>query len=57
MKNRKVWLYLIAVGAIVLLSFFGKDGSTAIVTLTGLYFGANVSQKYVKDGQSNKNVD
>lgn len=57
MKNRKVWLYIIAVGAIVLLSFFGKDGSTAIVTLTGLYFGANVSQKYVKDGQSNKNVD
>lgn len=55
MKNRKVWLYLIAVGAIVLLSFFGKDGSTAIVTLTGLYFGANVSQKYVKE--SNKNVD
>lgn len=45
MKNRKVILYIIGVVAIVLLSFFGKDGATAIVTLTGLYFGANVSQK------------
>lgn len=45
MKNRKVWLYLIAVAAIILLNFFDKDGSSAIVTLTGLYFGANVGAK------------
>lgn len=45
MRNRKVWLYIIAVAAIVLLNFFEKDGSSAIVTLTGLYFGANVGAK------------
>ena len=45
MKNRKVILYIIGVAAILLLSFCGKEGATAIVTLTGLYFGANVSQK------------
>lgn len=46
MHNRKVWLYLVAVAAIVLLNFFEKDGSSAIVTLTGLYFGANVGAKF-----------
>lgn len=53
MHNRKVWLYLIAVAAILLLNFFEKDGSSAIVTLTGLYFGANVGAKFTnKTGET-----
>ena len=45
MKQRKVVLFIISLAAIVLLNFFEKDGSSAIVTLTGLYFGANVGAK------------
>lgn len=52
MKNRKVWLYLIAVAAIILLNFFDKDGSSAIVTLTGLYFGANVGAKFTNTNKT-----
>lgn len=54
MHNRKVWMYVIAVAAIMVLSFFEKDGSSAIVTLTGLYFGANVGAKLTnKTGEHN----
>jgi cell division protein FtsW (lipid II flippase) len=45
MKNRKFWVYIIAVIAIVLLNFFEKDGSSAITTLAIALFAANVAQK------------
>ena len=55
MHNRKVWMYIIAVAAIMVLSFFEKDGSSAIVTLTGLYFGANVGAKLTNKTGESKN--
>lgn len=57
MHNRKVWMYIIAIAAIIVLNFFEKDGSSAIVTLTGLYFGANVGAKltYTNKTGENKN--
>ena len=54
MRNRKVWLYIIAVAAILVLNFFEKDGSSAIVTLTGLYFGANVGVKLTNTNTNNR---
>lgn len=45
MKNRKFIAFIIAIGAITLLSFFGKSGDGAIVTLTLGLFAANVVQK------------
>ena len=42
MHNRKFIVFIISVAAIMALSFFGKEGSSAIITLAGLYFGANV---------------
>lgn len=42
MRNRKFWVFIIAIIAIVFLNFFNKDGSSAITTLAGLYFGANI---------------
>lgn len=55
MHNRKVWMYIIAVAAIMVLSFFEKDGSSAIVTLTGLYFGANVGAKLTNNRGEQQN--
>lgn len=46
-KNRKLLVFCIALLSVVILSFFNKPGADAVVFLTGLYFGANVSQKGV----------
>ena len=55
MKQRKVLLFIISLIAIMVLSFFEKDGSSAIVTLTGLYFGANVGAKLTNKTGESKN--
>ena len=46
MKNRKFTVFVISVAAIMILNFFGKEGSSAITTLAIALFAANVSQKF-----------
>lgn len=45
MKNRKFWIYVIAVVAIMILNILGVGGSEAITTLAISLFTANVVQK------------
>lgn len=46
MHNRKFIVFVIAVAAIMVLNFFGKDGSSSITTLAIALFAANVTQKF-----------
>lgn len=45
MRNRKFWVFIIAIIAIVFLNFFNKDGSSSITTLAIALFTSNVIQK------------
>lgn len=46
MRNRKWWCFVVAIAAIVFLTFFGKEGANgAIVTLALGLFASNVVQK------------
>ena len=47
MHNRKFIVFVIAVAAIMVLNFFGKDGSSSITTLAIALFAANVTQKFI----------
>lgn len=44
LKNRKFWLFLVALVVVTLLSFFDKD-TTAIITLYGVFCTGNVAAK------------
>ena len=46
MHNRKFIVFVISVAAIMVLNFFGKDGSSSITTLAIALFAANVTQKF-----------
>ena len=46
MHNRKFIVFVIAVAAIMVLNFFGKDGSCSITNLAIALFAAKVTQKY-----------
>ena len=45
LKNRKFWLFLIALVVVTLLSFFGKE-TAAVITLFGVYCTGNVASKF-----------
>lgn len=45
LKNRKFWLFLIALVVVTLLSFFGKD-TASVITLFGVYCTGNVASKF-----------
>ena len=55
MKNRKFTVFVISVIAIMILNFFGKDGSNSITTLAIALFAANVSQKFSNNNNNNQN--
>ena len=46
MKNRKFWLFIIAVVAMLVAAKMGLDISTNIVALFGVYCAGNVSSKF-----------
>lgn len=46
MKNRKFWLFIIAVVAMIVAASLGLDVSTNIVALYGVYCAGNVGTKF-----------
>lgn len=46
MKNRKFWLFIIAVVAMLVAAKMGLDISTNIVALFGVYCAGNVGAKF-----------
>lgn len=44
-KNRKFFLFLIALATIAVLSFFGKE-TTSVVALYGAYAATNAASKF-----------
>ena len=44
-KNRKFWLFLISLAAIIVLSIFGKE-TASVIGLFSVYCVGNVSSKF-----------
>lgn len=45
LKNRKFWLFLISLAAVIVLSILGKDAA-AVIGLFSVYCVGNVSSKF-----------
>ena len=51
-KNRKFWLFLISLAAVIVLSVLGKDAS-AVIGLFSVYCVGNVGAKFATNKKEN----
>ena len=54
-KNRKFWLFLISLAAVIVLSVLGKD-ATAVIGLFSVYCVGNVGAKFAVTNNKKEQV-
>lgn len=55
MKNRKFWLFLISLAAVMVLAILGKDAA-AVIGLFSVYCVGNVSSKFATTTNKKENI-